>query len=120
MTHLYQFFGTLLGCTTQGMPGFAPYAGNPSMFKVHKFMRLDPAQNGYFIQQVALAAASFGVSEADITIVGKALSEVFGQRCAPPVEVVNGKGKELQAICLVESCPLAQEASNDDECYDDD
>ncbi|KAJ4292868.1 hypothetical protein N0V88_005526 [Collariella sp. IMI 366227] len=62
MTHLYQFFGTLLGCTTQGMPGYATYAGDPSMFKV------------------ALAAALFGIAEADIAVVGKALNELFGLR----------------------------------------
>ncbi|KAJ3480546.1 hypothetical protein NLG97_g8049 [Lecanicillium saksenae] len=42
LTHLYQFFGTLLGCSKQGMSGFDAYDGNPSMYKVHKFMNLGP------------------------------------------------------------------------------
>jgi hypothetical protein len=110
LTHLYQFFGTLLGCSTQGMPGFAPYNGDPSMFQVHRFMRLDPFQLGFFIQQVALAGASFGVADADLEAVGMALQQLFGLRCAPPVEVVKAQGPQLQAICIVESCPLAPEA----------
>lgn len=110
LTHLYEFFGTLLGCSTQGMPGFEPYNGDPSMFNVHRFMHLDPNQLGYFVQQVALAAASFGVAEADIEAVGMALNMLFGLRCAPPVEVAKGEGPQLQAICIAESCPLAPEA----------
>ena len=39
----------------------------------YSFMVLTPAENGYFIQQVALAAASFGVAQSDIMAVGMAL-----------------------------------------------
>lgn len=38
LTHLYAFFGSLLGCTTYSMPGFPAYDGFPSMYQVHKFM----------------------------------------------------------------------------------
>jgi hypothetical protein len=37
-THLYEFFGTLLGCSQQGQPGFPAYDGQPSMFQVHKYV----------------------------------------------------------------------------------
>jgi hypothetical protein len=110
LTHLYQFFGSLLGCSMQGMPGFDAYAGDPSMFEVHKFMNLDPNQLGYFIQQVALAGASFGVAQEDLEGVGMALNSLFGMRCAPPTEVIKSQGPQLQAICIEESCPLAADA----------
>jgi hypothetical protein len=92
------------------MPGYAAYNGDPSMFQVHKFMRLDPSQLGYFIQQVALAGASFGVAQADLEAVGAALNQLFGLRCAPPVEIVKSQGAQLQAICVAESCMLAPDA----------
>lgn len=110
LTHLYQFFGTLLGCSMQGKAAFPTYEGNPSMFKVHKFMNLKPAELGYFIQQVALAGASFGVAKDDLEGVGMALEQLFGLRCAPPMEVVKSQGAQLQAICIDQSCPLAQDA----------
>jgi hypothetical protein len=94
----------------QGMTGFAAYNGDPSMFQVHRFMNLDPNQLGYFVQQVALAAASFGVAKEDIEAVGKALNQLFGLRCAPPVEVIKSQGPQLQAICVQQSCPLAADA----------
>lgn len=36
LTHLYQFFGSLLGCSQQGMPGFSAYVGQKSMYSVHQ------------------------------------------------------------------------------------
>lgn len=57
LTHLYQFFGSLLGCSQQGLPGFDAYDGQASMYEVHKFMDLDPNEFGYFISQVGLAAS---------------------------------------------------------------
>ena len=94
----------------QGMPGFDAYDGDPSMFDVHKFMDLNPFQLGYFIQQVALAGASFGVAQADLEAVGTALQHLFGLRCSPPVEVVKSQGDQLQAICVNQSCPLSPDA----------
>lgn len=110
LTHLYEFFGSLLGCSMQGMTGFAAYNGDPSMFKVHRFMNLDPNQLGYFVQQVALAGASFGVAKEDLEGVGTALNQLFGLRCAPPVEVIKSQGPQLQAICVQQSCPLSPDA----------
>ncbi|KAI0019794.1 hypothetical protein F4780DRAFT_405044 [Xylariomycetidae sp. FL0641] len=118
LTHLYQFFGSLLGCTEQGMPGFDAYTGHASMYEVHKFMDLDAAEFGYFVQQVGLAAASFGVADADVKAVGAALNTLFGYRCAPPATAVKAQGPQLQSICVAEDCPLAHDAV----CarYDDD
>ncbi|KAH6633849.1 hypothetical protein B0J18DRAFT_470595 [Chaetomium sp. MPI-SDFR-AT-0129] len=110
LTHLYQFFGSLLGCTEQGMPGFDSYTGAASMFQVHRFMDLGPAELGYFVQQVALAASSFGVAEDDIKAVGTALNTLFGMRCAPPATAIKSQGNQLQAICVDKSCPLAMDA----------
>lgn len=107
LTHLYQFFGALLGCSKMGMPGFDSYQGNPSMYKVHKFMDLSNAEMTYFIQQVGMAAASFGVDEADIDVVAKALGDTFNMKCSPPAEVIPGS-KELQAICIAEDCKEAE------------
>ena len=74
-------------------------------------MALDEYQVGYFITQVALSAASFGVATADITAVGKALAGLFGVRCAPPTVVVPSQPADLQSICIAESCPLSPNAT---------
>lgn len=109
LTHLYQFFGSLLGCSMQGMSGFAAYTGSPSMYKVHKFMNLDYAETTYFIQQVALAAGSFGVAEEDIMAVGEALGGLFNVRCGPSTVVITSQEADLQSICIDEkTCPLAK------------
>lgn len=111
LTHLYSFFGSLLGCTQYGMGAFPAYKGAASMGSVHKFMDLDEAELGYFIQQVALSAASFGVAEEDLMVVGKALNGLFGMRCSPPATAIKEQGPALQAICQASSCPLAPEAT---------
>ncbi|KAI0455219.1 hypothetical protein F5B21DRAFT_523941 [Xylaria acuta] len=113
LTHLYQFFGSLLGCSKQGMPGFDAYSGHASLYEVHKFMALDPYEVGYFITQVGLAASSFGVADSDVQAVGKALISLFDYRCAPPTTVIESQGPQLQAICIAEDCPLAEKATCD-------
>ncbi|KAI1324426.1 hypothetical protein F5Y16DRAFT_307634 [Xylariaceae sp. FL0255] len=110
LTHLYQFFGSLLGCSEQGMPGFDAYMGHPSMYEVHKFMDLDEAELGYFITQVGLAASSFGVADSDVQAVGTALNSTFGYRCSAPATVIKAQGPQLQAICIADDCPLATSA----------
>ncbi|CAJ2510772.1 Uu.00g063970.m01.CDS01 [Anthostomella pinea] len=107
LTHLYQFFGSLLGCSMQGMAGFDAYTADPSMYDVHKFMALNTTEVGYFIEQVGLAAASFGVADTDVTAVGTALNTLFGYRCAPPATAVKAQGPQLQSICITEDCPIA-------------
>ncbi|KAH9985374.1 hypothetical protein F4779DRAFT_318394 [Xylariaceae sp. FL0662B] len=111
LTHLYQFFGSLLGCSKQGMPGFEAYMGHASMYEVHRFMGLNSAETGYFINQVALAAASFGVAQDDISAVGKALTSLFDVRCAPPMTAIKAQGPQLQSICITEDCLLAPNAT---------
>lgn len=110
LTHLYQFFGSLLGCSDYGMAGFPAYDGFPSMYQVHKFMDLDVNEVGYFIQQVGLAAESFGVTADDATAVGKALNSLFGYRCAPNATAIAAQGSQQQAICIADNCPLAEGA----------
>ncbi|KAI0156345.1 hypothetical protein GGR57DRAFT_501410 [Xylariaceae sp. FL1272] len=89
LTHLYQFFGSLLGCSEQGMPGFDAYT---------------------VITQVGLAASSFGVADSDVAIVGSALQSLFGYRCSPPTTAIEAQGPELQAICIADDCPVATSA----------
>lgn len=107
LTHLYQFFGAVLGCSSYGMDAFPAYSGSTSMGAVHGFMALGPASNGYFIQQVGLAAASFGVAAADVQVAATALNSLFNVRCAPPTAVLPKSTPELQSICIANSCPLA-------------
>ncbi|KAH6997459.1 hypothetical protein EDB80DRAFT_652601 [Ilyonectria destructans] len=110
LTHLYQFFGSLLGCSEQGMSGFDAYKGESSMYSVHKFMDLDYAEVTYFITQVGLAAASFGVAEDDIKVVATALGGLFNVRCAPATTVIKAQGSQLQSICIdPKTCPLAMD-----------
>lgn len=80
------------------------------MYDVHKFMDLTAAENNYFIEQVALSAASFGVAASDLQTVGTALNSLFGYRCSPEVTVTGGQ-PELQAICIADSCPTSPNAT---------
>ena len=104
MSHLYSYFGHLLGCSalagTKSSSDFPAYAGDKSMYETHKFMALNAYQVQYFIQQVGLSAASFGVATEDVTAVGEALQGYFGVKCAPETEIIMGQGKELQSICI--------------------
>lgn len=111
VTHLYQYFGSLLGCTMQGNTAFPAYEGNPSQYDVHKYMYLTNAQNTYFIQQVALAASSFGVATSDIQAVGAALNMYFNQRCTQNVSIPATARPLPQAICISSDCPLAANSS---------
>jgi len=100
LTHLYEYFGVLLGCTLEGTDSAYPaYTGQSSQYSVHKFMDLTAFEVGYFITQVALSAASFGVAQDDLTSVGAALGMIFGYRCSPPTVVVPSQGAQLQSIC---------------------
>jgi hypothetical protein len=90
----------LLGCSKIGTSDFPAYAGEKSMYEVHKYMALDAFQVGYFITQVGLSAASFGVETADVEAVGMALQGLFGYKCAAPATVVPSQGPQLQAVCI--------------------
>lgn len=93
------------------MTGFPRYAGFASMYEVHKFMDLDENELGYFIQQVALAGASFGVAQNDLEAVGMALNQLFGLRCSPATTAIPEQGPQLQAICIEDSCPISPNAT---------
>lgn len=77
------------------------------MIVLDRFMVLDPHQMGYFIEQVGLSAASFGVAQSDITAVATALTNLFDYRCAPKTTVIPAQGPQYQSICTAKSCPLA-------------
>lgn len=70
-------------------------------------MDLDEHEVGYFIIQVGLAAASFGVTTEDATAVGTTLNKIFGVRCAPATPVIPSQGPQLQSICVANTCPLS-------------
>lgn len=74
-------------------------------------MDLNQYQVGYFIQQVGLSAASFGVTTEDVTAVGMALNKIFGYRCSPPTVVVPSQGPQLESVCVADTCPLAMNAT---------
>jgi len=105
LTHLYQFFGKLLGCSTYGTTGFPAYSGH-DMQSSHAFMNLSPAEMGYFITQVGLAATSFGVTTDDVTAVATALNKLFNYRCSPAATVIPEQGPTLNSICQNQMCPL--------------
>ncbi|KAF2646980.1 hypothetical protein K491DRAFT_723878 [Lophiostoma macrostomum CBS 122681] len=105
LTHLYQFFGKLLGCSAYNSSGFPAYGGR-DMASSHAFMDLDTAQFGYFVEQVGLAATSFGVTEDDVTTVANALQKLFGYRCSPNATVIPEQGMTLNSICQNADCPL--------------
>jgi uncharacterized membrane protein YgcG len=109
VTHLYELFGSLLGCSQQGpSSAFKSYEGNPSMSEVHRFMNLNRSEMNYFIQEVGKAATSFGVSTADATAVGSALNTAFNFRCSPPSALGAGLANASQSVCVAPDCPLAE------------
>jgi hypothetical protein len=85
--------------------GFPKYTGH-DMASAHAFMNLDPSEFGYFVQQVGLAATSFGVTEEDVTAVAGALQKLFGYKCSPPTTVIPEMGATLNSICQNDKCPL--------------
>lgn len=111
ITHLYEFFGVLLGCSMVGQNGFPAYGGSTSMYTTHKFMDLNAAELGYFITQVGTAAASFGVTSDDVNAVGMALNNAFGYKCSPPAAIPPSAPAALQAICIASDCPTAPMAT---------
>lgn len=74
-------------------------------------MALTNAEVTYFITQVGLSAASFGVATEDITAVGTALGGLFNVRCAPETVVIPSQPAELQSICIAEDCALSPNAT---------
>jgi len=111
LTHLYEYFGALLGCSMMGTTDFPAYDGAESMYEVHKFMDLSAAEVGYFITQVALSGASFGVEASELQVVGTALGTLFGHKCSPPTIVLPGQTAQLQAICIGDDCPISENAT---------
>lgn len=69
-------------------------------------MVLGPYQMGYFITQVGLSAASFGVAPSDIKAAAGALEKLFDSRCAPKTTVIPKQGAYFQSICTAKNCPL--------------
>ncbi|PMD49498.1 uncharacterized protein K444DRAFT_649059 [Hyaloscypha bicolor E] len=111
INHLYEYFGVLLGCSMQGGADYSAYEGDASQYEVHKFMQLSYAEVTYFIEQVGMSAASFGVATEDVMLVGTALMNAFGYRCEPPMTIVPAQGPQLQSICDDETCPLSPNAT---------
>lgn len=89
------------------MTGFPAYAGNTNMYAVHGFMALGPNAMGYFIQEVGLAAASFGVAADDIKAAATALTTLFDYKCLAPAAIIPMAPVEPQSICIANSCPIA-------------
>ena len=91
---------------------FPKYMGDASQYEVHKFMALNSSQVGYFIEQVGLAASSFGVAEADVTYVGNALTMLFDYKCSAATTVIPAQGPQLQSICTTDDCMMAMNATD--------
>lgn len=76
-------------------------------------MDLDSAQVTYFVTQVGLAAASFGVAKEDIAAAADAINSIFNVKCAAPMAVLKNTTAELQSICIADDCMLAKNATCD-------
>ena len=74
-------------------------------------MALDHIQVAYFIEQVGLSAASFGVTDSDVAIVGNALTELFNFKCSPAKTVVPSAGPVMQSVCAARDCPFDKHAT---------
>ncbi|KAI8610541.1 hypothetical protein BC830DRAFT_1260985 [Chytriomyces sp. MP71] len=107
LLHLYQLFGVLLGCSKQGGSTLGMYQGDASLHETHKFMKINRAQFGYFVDQVVASALSFGVDEEDAEVVRGALNNIFGFRNPKPYSLEAGLPAKDQSICIASSCPRA-------------
>jgi len=74
-------------------------------------MVLSNAEFGYFVTQVGLAAASFGVTQDDATAVGMSLSKAFGYKCSPEMMIIPNTPAEQQSICTEADCPTSPNAT---------
>lgn len=72
-------------------------------------MGLGKPEMDYFIAQVGLAAASFGVAKDDVTAVAESLNKAFNRACSPPATIIKSQGEHLQAICIDQSSCLKAE-----------
>lgn len=98
-------------CTSTSPPIHPPLPQPANRTSPPRFMDLSEAEVGYFITQVAMSAASFGVASSDLTIVGKALFSTFGYKDSAPAIVVPSQPAALQAICIGDGCPTASNAT---------
>ncbi|RAR13447.1 hypothetical protein DDE83_003178 [Stemphylium lycopersici] len=104
-------FSHAFGCTLPPLP--PPNTSGPvSLAYAHKFMQLGYHQVGYFIDQLSLAAAHFGVSIQDVDTFRTSLNSRFNLRCAPAVPLGNSSPPELLSICQNPTCPLAVPVSD--------
>jgi hypothetical protein len=114
-THLYQFFGSLIGCKAAGFPS---YNGVPGMNQVHKLMNITKKQNDYFISQVGAAASALGVSGKDVATIAKVLDSIFNTRCPKLLTAEDGVPSFLigtnPSVCVDKSCTL--DADPDETC----
>lgn len=121
LSHLYQFFGALLGCSAAGFPA---YEGETDMLRLHKFMGISQAQNDYFITQIGLSASALGVTDDDVTAIANFLDSTFNTRCPPLLTETDGVPSFLvdtnPSICQALSCPLADNSPCEDFALVDD
>ncbi|KAL4967070.1 uncharacterized protein BDV14DRAFT_198168 [Aspergillus stella-maris] len=105
LTHIYQYFRTLTGCSLQGGSSFPRYSGRASMYEVHRFMDLDIFQMSFFIRQVHDSALSLGLSSADAAWLANTLDTLFNRHCAPATRIEGiSAPPEFQAVCIAENC----------------
>ncbi|KAH8819334.1 hypothetical protein F5884DRAFT_864901 [Xylogone sp. PMI_703] len=110
--HVYSYFGTFLGCSHIGSTELPTYDGKASMYEVHKYMDINPAEMGFFIDQAVRGLLSIGFTNSDAKFVNDTLDMTFNRRCAPATPVVPASaGPQLQAICLTQDCILLVNAT---------
>lgn len=103
MTHFYQYFGVILGCSSSDFP---KYTGDPSQAQVHRFMDLPGPAMHYFIHNVYDAALTLGVAGPDLVThvgdaisIGIALDNLFLKKCSPAQKIAPYQSSELQSMC---------------------
>ena len=100
LTHLCQYIGALLRFDAGN---HSPLDDCQAQYHILKFMNLSKSEMDYFITQVGLSAASFGVATSDVEIVGTALSNTFNIRCPPPTVLKVNNFKRSASIWNVQS-----------------
>ena len=105
MTHFYEYFGVLLGCSD---PAFPKYNGDPSQANVHHFMDLTNNEMHYFIHNIFDGALAVGIPAGELSatalgpgyLLGLALGNLFNKRCSPSKVIASYQPAELQSMCM--------------------
>ena len=107
--HFFLAFSKIFGCSDPPAPppSISGSSGPLSLAYVHKYMNLDYADLGHFVNQLSKATANYGFSDQDSQTLNTDLNSMYNVRCAPSVTDNPAQGPQLLSLCQADTCPLA-------------